>query len=103
MAVAKILEIQQDTIGVVLTFQTGISLVDTTSMLLRLKKPSGTVDEIALTPLENITNTATGEVSYTVQSGDLDELGKYKGQLVDNSTGRYLPSKVFEFKVVANV
>jgi hypothetical protein len=95
------IKIQQNAIGLRLTFNAGTDLTDTTSLILVLKNSAGKV-EIALSP-SNISNPATGEIFYLTQSGDLALKGKYKGQLIDNSTGRYLPSTVFSFEVVANL
>ena len=102
MAVKKILpEIQKDSIGIALTFQTGTPLTDTTSMKLVLKVGSTIIEK--LLNESHISNPATGEVVYTTVEDDLAIVGRYKGQIIDTTAGVYLPSKPFEFEVKANV
>lgn len=95
------IKIQQGVIGLRLTFNAATDLTDTTSLILVLKNGT-TRREIAL-DATNISNPATGEIFYLTQELDFATKGKYKGQIIDNSTGRYLPSTVFEFEVVANL
>jgi hypothetical protein len=94
------LEMFKGSVGITLTFQTKIPLTNTTDMKLKLKV-GATLIERDLT--EANINTTTGDVTYTTQEGDLDIVGKYKGQVIDVTEGVYIPSQIFEFKVVDNV
>ncbi len=102
MAKVVIPVFQKDSYGIIFSFQTGIDLSDTTSLKLTIVRADGSYFERTLADM-SITNAALGNVTYEIQDGDFNLTGKYKGQLVDNSPGRYLPSKIFEFKVDANV
>ena len=103
MAKVVIPTFQKDSYGIVFSFQTGIDLSDTTSLKLTIVRlADGSYFECTFADM-TITNAALGNVTYIIQEGDFNLTGKYKGQLVDNSPGRYLPSKIFEFKVDANV
>ena|ERR1044071_5720151 len=102
MAEETNIEIQQDAYGIVLSLTTGVDMTTTENLMIKIRKPDNTLVSHDLTP-GDILNAEDGIVGYTIQEGDLDQAGHYKLQIIDNTEGRYLPSSIIKFKVVANV
>jgi hypothetical protein len=101
MATKNIPQIRQNATGFVLTLRTNTSLENSTDLKLIIKSDLERKEkELNST---HITNSANGEVSYTIQDGDLSATGKHKVQVIDVTGELFLPSEIVEFNVVENL
>jgi hypothetical protein len=95
--------IQQNAYGFRLQLRTGIPLLDTTELELKISPPAPA--DIITRSLydDNIVDRQKGIVGYDVQQGDFAVTGTYKIQLIDVTPGRHLPSRIVRFRVVSNL
>ena len=68
-------------------------LEDTTSMLLKIKPPTGSTLEKNLDET-NIIDVTTGKIFYDVAQGDFALVGEYQLQVFDDTPGRYIPTEI---------
>lgn len=100
MVVNKFPTVQQFAYGYAIKINTGVDLTNTTSLMLKLRSPSG-VTKTKTIPVANINSPKkAGIISYGVEEGDFDEPGIYSVQLIDNTPGRKIASEVKKIQVL---
>src|SRR5688572_21961519 len=68
-------------------------LADTTSMLLKIKPPTGVTLNRPMDQT-NIIDVTTGKVSYDVVAADFALVGEYQLQIFDDTPGRFIPTEI---------
>ena len=95
-------QIRHNAVGFILMLRVGANVLnETTDIDLVLKDDERR--EVKHLTADNITNRTTGEISYTMATGDLSVVGNYQVQVIDVSDGVFLPSDIEKFKVVENL
>lgn len=90
---------KQGSYGFNLTVTAGFSLVGSTAVRLRIKKPGGTIDRTLSAGDFTVTDAEAGEIAYVIRSGDLDKAGSYSYEVRDETAGRLLISETGTFDV----
>lgn len=88
-------------VGTAFDIETGVSLLTITSVGVELRKPSGTEVTHAATVL-NATVTEdgkTGVIRYASSSGEIDEVGLWRGQSLVNTPSAQVRGETFEFTI----
>lgn len=101
------ISIQQGSVGTVIEVKIVdsdlniVSLVGASSKLVKFKKPDRT---IVSKDVNFLTDGSDGIVSYSTESGLLDQSGMWSMQVVISLiSGSYYPSDIISFKVLANI
>jgi hypothetical protein len=96
-------EIQQGAYGFIINFVTSHNMETTDSLKFRIRKKGASEVVEHSVPIANIIDVETGSVNVVIEEGDFDTLGPTKLQIVDDTTGRYLPSTPVSVIVMKNI
>lgn len=91
--------IYSGTYGFTITISTGQDLSSATTILLKIKAPSGDTVERNLNGSNVLTPTTSGKIRYTTVSGDFPNAGSYQIQAFDLTGGKRLASPIIKVKV----